>query len=545
MRRASHLELRTVLVLTMACAAAMLLSAAMPRDPEPRPGSGEASVSFKSAGLFTTADATLEVETEPGAHVHVSVNGGDYMTLDRVAGRSLASLVRTERYAPTAMQWRHPLPELPRAVVATAFARKAGSSGPMRMATYLFQSHGDLPVISIVSDEPGLYGSEDGLLVPGDFLLRAPLALRESYARDPRWWKYPGNYHGRGREWERPAQVQFIEPDGRERFQVPAGVRISGEMTRGFPQHALRLEFDAPLSQPLFPSDPGGARSVVLRAAGNDQVKGMLRDAYQHELCDGQGFITSRSVPCVAYINGEYQGLRYIRQRMDDRELSRLFGAPRKRFTILEDKNELYRGDSADALAFLRLMSRTERWDAKDPAWIDTLEARVDVDGFLRYMASQMILGNMDWPRQNVKYWRYTGTPKTGPLDGRWRFIMGDSDLGFGANAAVQTDLFVKVRDAHVPISRLFLALMRNTAMKERFIRHAQELLDGPLSAERCLRVLEDRARLIRPEMARHLARWRKPADAQAWEAEVEVMRAYARQREAVVREQLLALQTN
>ncbi|MBK6831574.1 MAG: CotH kinase family protein [Flavobacteriales bacterium] len=85
-----------------------------------------------------------------------------------------------------------------------------------------------------------------------------------------------------------------------------------------------------------------------------------------------------------------------------------------------------------------------------DGGWPDTLEARVDVDGFLAYMAGQMILGNMDWPKQNLKYWRYTGTPRDQqPLDGKWHFIMGDSDLGFGANAPASSDMFAQVRDTN------------------------------------------------------------------------------------------------
>jgi hypothetical protein len=324
---------------------------------------------------------------------------------------------------------------------------------------------------------------------------------------------------------------------------VDAALRINGQMTRGFPQHAFRVLFQEPLARGVFADGDGaGSEALVLRAAGNDQVKAMLRDAFQHRLCAGQPFVTSKALTCVVYMNGAYQGVHHLRQRLDEHELARRHGVPAKRITILEDKNTLYRGDSAEARRFSRLMAGTERWDARDPAWLDTLQARLDVDGFLCYMASQMILGNMDWPRQNVKYWRYTGTPRAeAPLDGRWYFIMGDSDLGFGANAPADADLFAKVRQAHVPVSRLFLALMRHDGLRERFVRHGLELLEGPLSEQRCLAVLDSMSAAMRPEMPRHTARWRKPADAAAWEREVAAMRAYAAERPAHARLQLEA----
>ncbi|HRH39358.1 MAG TPA: CotH kinase family protein, partial [Flavobacteriales bacterium] len=150
-----------------------------------------------------------------------------------------------------------------------------------------------------------------------------------------------------------------------------------------------------------------------------------------------------------------------------------------------------------------------------------------------------MVLGNMDWPRQNVKYWRYTGKPKAAPLDGRWYFIMGDSDLGFGANAPVDAGLFVQVKDAHVPVSRLLLAMLRDERLKQRFIAITRSLIDGPLRPERCVTVLDSLITRMDPEMGRHTARWRKPMDKAHWLDEVAIVRDYAQHRAAAVRKEL------
>jgi CotH kinase protein len=467
----------------------------------------------------------------------------DEITVRALPGsRSAARILAT----PTAIQWRRSLPGLPEAVVIRAAEGESGSGpGPFVMRTFLFEQH-RLPVLSISTAEDGLFSAETGIAVPGHAMLYAEPAILASYANDPRWWKYPGNYHGRGSAWERTARMQLIGTDGRELLQTDVDLRINGQMTRGFPQHAFRLLFREPLAVPPFADGDGQAStSLVLRAAGNDQVKAMMRDAYQHALCGGLPFETSKARTCVVYINGAYFGVHHIRQRFDEEELARRFGIPTKRLALLEDQNVLCWGDSSEPRRFSRLMGRTEKWDGTDPAWLDTLEAQLDVDGYLTYMASQMLLGNMDWPRQNVKYWRYTGKPKAPPLDGRWRFIMGDSDLGFGANAPPSTDLFLKVRDAHAPVSRLFLAMMRNKHLKQRFVARAQALLDGPLSSAKCAAKLDSMVAAMEPEMERHTARWRKPVDKQAWLAEVDVMRHYAAERAGHARKQLAAYAAN
>jgi hypothetical protein len=438
---------------------------------------------------------------------------------------------------PTSLQWRHPLDGLPAAGVVVAAEEQ---NGPLRMHTVLEADHGALPVLSLVAPDGAFFDPDSGLLVVGNTMFHAPPELERSYARDPRFWKYPGNFHGRGKPWERKAVLQCLDPDGREWWQVQARVRINGQMTRGFPQHALRVLLDEPLREAPWGEGTAGVTSFVIRAAGNDQVKAMLRDAYQHDLCSGLAFEVSKALTCVLYINGAYWGVHHLRQRMDDDELARRYAVKPKKITIVEDLGVLYKGDPLAPDQLKHLVTTVEEWNGSDPEVAALLDALLDVPEFLQYMAAQMILGNMDWPRQNVKYWRYEGTPRPGTkLDGRWHMVMGDSDLGFGANAAPEEDMFRKVRPKDSPTARLFLGMMRSPSLLEQFRTIAEELVSGPLSRARCSARLEDVILRMTPEMERHTARWRKPVDMAHWKNEVQVMRVFAARRPEVVRAQL------
>jgi hypothetical protein len=408
----------------------------------------------------------------------------------------------------------------------------------MAMSTRCTTDHGHLPVLSLVCNDADLFSGAHGLLVPGETMIDPPVAQAEAYSADPVFWKYPGNFHQRGKKWERRAALQLLGPDGAARWTRTAAIRINGQQTRGLAQHAIRVAFDEPLSDTLFGPGSENLEAMVIRAAGNDQIKAMMRDAYQHGLCQRLPFDTAPALPVVLYINGAYWGVHHLRPRMDHRELARRTGAKAKNITVVEDNGVLYKGAVDGAASLKGLVDMAERADPADSAWVRVLGQGLDVQEFYVYMAAQMIMGNMDWPHQNIRFWRHeSGGP--GRLDGRWRMAMGDSDLGFGAQAGPGDDLFRRVRPRTALASRLLMALLRSEVERERFAAAVLGLLDGDLSQAACLRELDRMHALLAPEMTRHCDRWRKPATMAAWEQEAALMRTYALEREGHARAQI------
>ncbi len=58
----------------------------------------------------------------------------------------------------------------------------------------------------------------------------------------------------------------------------------------------------------------------------------------------------------------------------------------------------------------------------------------MDVNQYLNYLIAEIYSANADWPGNNLKLWR----PRT--PDGRWRWMLFDTDFGFGGNADGQAD---------------------------------------------------------------------------------------------------------
>lgn len=443
------------------------------------------------------------------------------------ARRGAERLMRT----PSSPQWRAPLPaSLPfRPVLRVRAFASDRRAGPVINRVVDQQRH-RLPILTLLLDQAALFDPDTGLYVPGMAVFRTGETFVRRYREDQRWWKYPGNYHHRGKQWER--QAAMLWQDDAEVWEGTVGLRINGNNTRGFPQHALRVMLgDGSKGDPGILG--GGHRALVLRAGGNDQDRTLLRDAIAHRLATGLGFHTSGSRSCVVYVNGAYWGLHQVRERMDEHEVARRCGVSRKDIVLLADRGILEHGRESELHGFMQALADIDQAVAQGRDPLPALQALIDVDGFLTYVAAQVIIGNTDWPDQNVKYWRYLGDGDGGEAwrDGRWRFIMGDSDLSLGYPMSASYDAIAHIKSHSSPVARLFKACMAVPACHRRFNDRVQELLSGPFAMDNAIQVVDSMAAGIENEMPLHVARWRRPLTVERWRSQVQVVRAFLRDR--------------
>lgn len=530
-----------------ATAAAFLLAAAIPAE-RVTPGHSQAlapKVLFNADGSFAfqpTGEGAMRFTTD-GSLPTLRSRRTQGTAINGIDDRATERLIAT----PTSVQWRHPIGEFPRAsLVRAAHVDDHGRVGAVATAWHV-PVHGKLPRVGIALPPGALFDPDSGIYVVGSAVWDQSAEFVRKYPGDQKWWKYPGNFHYRGKEAQRSALVSWFPaeaaPGEVPTWTASVGLRVNGNNTRGFPQHALRLVFDEALHADLFDNGEGYER-LLLRSAGNDQDRLFLRDALQHRLCAHMPFETSAARFVVVYINGAYWGLHDLRERVDREELARRHGLKVKRITILEDRLKLYEGDEDDVKVFGRLLGQAERWDASTTALRDSLDRYMDVEGFLHYMAAQIILANTDWPAQNGRWWRYNGDPdSTWPhTDGRWRFIMGDSDMGVGLTVGADYDMFAHIeRHGPVPLTRLFQACMRSPVLRDRFAAIVEHLLADELSAERMLATLHGLNDEVSGEMPMHIRRWRRPLTVEKREQYLRGIQAFLRDRPAAVRASLTA----
>ena len=170
------------------------------------------------------------------------------------------------------------------------------------------------------------------------------------------------------------------------------------------------------------------------------------------------------------------------------------------------------------------------------------------------YKAANIFFNNTDWPGNNIKYWKHS--------EGKWRWIMYDTDFGFGPwwdlNSSNNNTLSFALEPSGPAwpnpswSTLLFRRLTRNIGFRNQFInRYADELNTRFLPANVIAHINKIYSS-ISPEMTAHFERWRTDPslsyynisidDIDAWiNFFINEMRSFAVKRHPVVKNHILS----
>lgn len=436
--------------------------------------------------------------------------------------------------------------DIEQAFIVRAVAYKNGVKSEPATHTYLLSQNvfaSNLPVISLSTDAKNLFDPIIGIYTPGN-LPDGPIQIGQ------------GNYFGTGQAWERPAHFDYFE-NGKHVFAQDIGIRIHGGYSRGLAQKSLRLYARSEYGQSqfyhrFFPNnDQIKYNQIVLRNAGNDWQGAMLRDAFMQELLSNQSLDFLDYQPCVVLLNGEYWGLHNIRESYSPEYFEVKYNIDYTDLAILEaapqhpDGMIIEIGSELDIIEYREMVRFAEINDLNDNVSFAELERQMDINNFLEYIAYQAFYGNLDSMVNNYSVWR----KKTNYIeenstvhDGRWRWLVFDLDQGFAhrlpIDESVSLNMFSRLTGPH-PEHTLFRSLIESDEGKKRFVNIFNDLLNGPFMTENMIKVLDEMATNIEPEMTKTIERWKHIPTKKSWEDSVGLMRSYAERRPSIIRKQL------
>lgn len=393
----------------------------------------------------------------------------------------------------------------------------------------------DMPVVSIAGEPEGLFGYEDGILVPGrrydDYIQENPGA-------------HPGggvdaNYTMRGMKAERQVSIEIYDADGRRLTAQDGGVRVAGELSRLNNHKSLRLyarreyadeesrdnKFRYDFFEDLYSEEDGSMgqayKRLLLQNSGQDYGYGFVRTELVSKLAQQAGFPDTQHVCAVCvYINGDYYGSYWLSSSFDDQYFENRYGEQDGEFVVLEggdrkktpadasDRQEIRRADEFNARynAFAEMdLTKDENYQA--------LTEFLDVENYLRYFAIENYVGNDDWPDANVKTYRYeagAGGYGEGVLDGRYRMLLFDADYGFGllfyydtVGCLVNEMTLDKIMYEKSP---LFASLMEREDCRQYFASYTLDLMNGAMRAENVSAQVDELHASHAAELSRTLA---------------------------------------
>lgn len=332
---------------------------------------------------------------------------------------------------------------------------------------------------------------------------------------------YGTNYEEMGRESERKVSIEAVSPEGELLFAQYAGVRVFGGSSRKHPVKSLKLYARKEYQEGMgtFETTIFGSRTLdgekkikkydrlVLRNYGSDFQRGFIRDELAQRLAAQAGFQAYEAVvPALAYLNGEYYCFYWLHESYCDKYFQYRNGKSAGEYVVLEgSETKKHSGDEkiekAARKEYEALYKKYSTANLTDEAIYAELCDLVDVENYLEYMAFNMYIVNYDWPNGNYRCFRYYAAEDedygTGEMDGRWRYLLHDMDVGFAiystaSKGASRNDIVELTNESNARYAPLFAALMKREDCQQYFIRKMLEFRDGALSYENVCATLSD-----------------------------------------------------
>jgi hypothetical protein len=445
---------------------------------------------------------------------------------------------------PTSSRWKPPVDNVFKGTVLRAIAVSIDNKKSKELVrTFFVDERGaskySLPTIELTVNVEDFFGYKKGIYVLGKNYEDKSDYIRKNISLDLPWWEYPSNYLKRGDNSERPVHIEFYEPDGKLGFENDVGIRINGNATRGFAQKSLRVCFDKKygaeeLNYKLFPDyNITKFNSFILRNSGNDWNKTMFRDAFMQSLMINSKLDIQAYRPAIVFINGEYWGVHNIRERFDENYIANKYAINKDSIVILELGGDLSYGIKQDVKDFRALLDFIKTHDLSQEANYSYVKTQVDFESLLDFIIANVYFCNSDWPNNNVKFWRYRknemANDSVGVKDGRWRWMLYDTDWGFGYTGkdASQLNLLQKATETG-SIGVIFEGLLKNKEFVDVFVKRFQFHLANTFNKDAVIKKINQFQAILNPEMNEHINRWRVIGSYSNWNDYVEELRIFA-----------------
>ena len=409
-----------------------------------------------------------------------------------------------------------------------------GQSTDVGQRTYfvgksISERYGGIAVISITTDYANLFDYNIGIFASGflyDTWRTSPEA--QLAIANKEFWTPIGNYSARGDAWERPATIEMFDGTDSLTFSEDVGIRSKGGTSRSAYQKSLNVFFrktygQKSLSYELFDSalDMNGDaigeyKDFTLRNGGSESVSGLkFRDSYLQSLLTGMDFATQASRPAVVFLNGEYWGVYTLCTRYDDDMMASEYGVSKDNVIIVKNE-EIEDGEDADLDLYDELMAYADEDLSEKSKW-EAFKQICDVQSMADYYAAEIYIGNADWfPSRNYGVWRTREWENDQYGDGRWRWILYDTEIS--SNLVPSDEPAVKVDFDHfaqaVNAHPLFAAALQNAEFRSMFLESMKTVCDKKMEYGRAMARLMDYMEVWWPLMDDHYKRFGDPTQA-------------------------------
>ncbi|MBE5930931.1 MAG: hypothetical protein E7268_07770 [Lachnospiraceae bacterium] len=447
-----------------------------PNAPTPTPGTEtdtpvkeeekKAAPEFSADGGFYDMAFLLELSTDDGNTIYYTLDGSDprfsssateytkgiflYNNTEEPNVYSAITDISLGGYTPP--QFNVDKGFTVRAVVKTP----EGEFGEITTNSYFIGKeaayYSSMKVISMVTDSDYLFHEDIGAYMIG--------SKYYEWKKSDEFVQYDAgdvlnvtNYNTSGRETEFPVSVQVFD-NGKAVYSTDVGARISGNWSRAHAQKSFRLyarkEYgDGKMRYAFFDelTDANGKvieafDKVTLRNGGNDYQELHFRDALIHDLASDLACDMMAAEPCILFVNGEFWGFYMIREKTDGDYIEARYGIPKEDVAVIKNGG-IEEGTDEDWTEFRDLCQWAASADMTDEENYKKFCDSFDIQSFMDYMTVETYINNSDWANGGSNNWEAwhskTVNPELPKADGKWRFILYDTEFSTGLYGSEST----------------------------------------------------------------------------------------------------------
>ena len=312
-----------------------------------------------------------------------------------------------------------------------------------------------------------------------------------------------------------PVNAELLELDGKG-FQIDAGLKLFGGSTRSYPKKSYELKFkkmfgDGHLNYPVFDTvDSSVYNSLVLRTGSQDEFAGdydekiIIKDVVATSLMQKYTKVDVQAYkPVVVYINGDYWGLYFLREKVDETFVSNHYNvATTKSDTdILRIDGEVKTGSSKK---YQTMMNYIYNNSMAINSNYKKIKDQIDIENFCDFWIAEIWSNNYD-----IVNTRYFSNPNVD--NGKWKWIFYDLDSGFYNVTGYGFNYYTRPQGVGYGnfSTALLRNLMKNSEFRKTFLERLSYNLKNTWSTKNFEAEIDSVLKEIsKDEMKRNLSRW-------------------------------------
>lgn len=383
-------------------------------------------------------------------------------------------------------------------------------ASPVVTRSYIYKDKKySLPVISLVSDNANLNGSDYGIFVKGN-----------GNGRPGNGQSSPCNWN---MDWDREANIEYFDAEGHAVFSQEVGIEAAGGWSRAWTPHSFNIKANKVyeglnrMDFQFFDNKPYlRHKALKVRNGGNDNNDRIKDPAIQEVVRTAGLYVETQSYkPVHIFQNGKYIGVQNLREPNNRNYGYANYGI---------DPDEMDQWKMSPDSGYVQQAGTRDVWEewyslaqnASDALAYERIKQIVDIEEYINYMAVELYIAGTDWPKNNIKSFRERSE---GSSNSRFRFVLFDTDGAFATSNPFTwfqgtqnwtfdqlygvSDLYPSGRiTGEIEFTTIFLNMLKNDEFKKQFVDQFCIAAGSVFESTRAAEVINQMVAYVNPAMS-------------------------------------------